>query len=187
MLSITNLKTGVYFEYEKEPYQVISYEHSKHARQAGIMRINAKNLISGAIKRITFKANMKVAECSIAFTKAQYLYESGNDYFFMNSDTYENFSIKKNVLEYVNMFLIEGSEYIIQVWDDKPIDIKIPDVLDLEVLEAEPGVKGDTATSATKLAKLSDKFSLQVPLFINQGDIIRVDTKTKAYIERVKR
>jgi len=187
MLSITDLKTGTYLTLDGEPYVVVSYEHSKQARQGGIMRTTLKNLVTNATINKTFKGNDKIQECDIHYSKAQYLYKDEDNYYFMDTENYSQFTLNKKIIDDKSYFLQENSEVKIQNFNDTPINIQIPVKVNLKVADTKPGVKGDTATTATKPATLETGLEIQVPLFIDENDIVTIDTRTGKYIERYKK
>ena len=184
MYQITDLKKGVSVDIEGIPYQVVDYQHTKVARQAGMMTTKLKNLLTGAISEKTFKAGDKVKPADVGFVRCQYLYPSGDDFMFMNSNTYEQFQMARDDIDYAVDFLVEGTDVDVQFFADRPIGLLLPPNMVFEVVETVPGVKGDSMTNATKPAKIITGVTFQVPLFIKEGDKIKVDTRTKEYMER---
>lgn len=149
-------------------------------------RVKLKNLKTGSIIERVFRGNDAIKEASLERTKASYLYRDQENFYFMDSQTLKQFSISKEQMGFFNNFLKESDEVEILVFQDKPMSINLPIKIDLKVIESEPGIKGGRETAGTKKATLETGYTLQVPLFIKQGDIIKVDTRDGKYIERVK-
>lgn len=186
MLSLTDLKPGAAFELEGQPYLILYSEHSKLGRGGAIMRTKIRNLLSGAIIERTFKGSDNFPEADLDYKKAQYLYKDGNDYFFMDLETFEQFFLPADQIGENKNYLKEEAEAEIIFYRNKPINLKLPLKMDFKVTYAEPGFKGDTASTTTKPATLETGAQIQVPLFIKIGDIIRVDTRTGEYVERAQ-
>ncbi len=184
MLSINDLKVGTKVTYNNEPYIVTSSEHSKLGRGGGIQRTKLRNLISGTIIEKTFAGAEKLEEAELETKKAQYLYRDADEYYFMDSKTFEQFSLSSNQLGKIANFLKEGGEVDIIYYDSKPINVNLPIKITLEVTYTEPGFKGNTASTVTKPATLETGAQLNVPLFIKTGDKIVLDTRTGEYVER---
>jgi elongation factor P len=141
-------------------------------------------LRNGNIQERTFRAGEKVPRAMVETREMQYLYESGGEYTFMDSETYEQITLPKERLEYELNFLQENMNIQIMVYKGETIGIQLPNTVELEVVETEPGIKGDTATGGSKPAKLSTGFTVQVPLFINEGDRLIIDTRSGEYVSR---
>jgi len=184
MLSITDLKVGETFVYNNQPHIVVGSEHSKQARGGAIMRTKIKNLITGAIKDKTFKGNENFSEAEIEYKKAEYLYKDNGEYYFMDSNNFEQFSLNSFQIGQNKNYLKDGIKVDIVYFQGKPININLPIKLDFEVTYTEPGFKGDTQSTTFKPAKLETGLEVQVPLFIRIGDIIKLDTRNGKYIER---
>ena len=146
-----------------------------------------KNLISGKVIPRTFQGNDKLAPADVGYFKAQYLYKDGEGYQFLHNITYEPFVIEDEIIGEDFCFLVEGEDYDIQHFDEKPISVLFPVNMVFKVLETPPGVKGDTAQGGTKPAELENGISVLVPLFVNPDDMVRVDTRTREYVERVQK
>lgn len=185
MLGITDLKPGVFFEYENAPHVVVSSEHSKSGRAGAVMRTKIKNLQTGAIFDRTFKGNDQFPEADIARKKGQFLYLDDSGATFMEQDNFEQHHLDLDQLGDAKNFLKEGSELDLVLHDDNLLTIDLPTKVDLEVVYTEPGFKGDSQSTVTKPAKLETGLEVYVPLFIKQGEKIRVNTQTGQYVERV--
>lgn len=187
MLNITDLKTGTNIIFQGDPFVVMSYEHSKLGRGGAIMRTKLKNIISGAIIDYTFKGNEKIEAADIMRRKSQYLYRQGEGYHFMDISTFDQFELPKTVIGHQADFLKEGENIDVLALGEKPININLPIKVELEVAETEPGVRGDTAQgSVTKPAILETGAKINVPIFVKVGDIVRVNTESGEYVERVR-
>jgi len=184
MLAINDLKIGTKITYNGEPYVVIFGQHSKLGRGGGIMRTKLRNLISATIIEKTFAGAEKLEEAELETKKAQYLYNDTINYFFMDSTSFEQFSLSKNQLRETAQYLKEGGEVDILYYQDKAINISLPIKMTFAVTYTEPGFKGNTASTVTKPATLETGSQVQVPLFIKTGDKIVLDTRTGQYVER---
>lgn len=185
MLGITDLKNNVIFKFDNNPYIVLSSEHSKQGRGGAIMRTRIKNLLNGAIISRTFKGSENFEEVQLERIKAQYLYADNKEFHFMNSQTFDQFTLDESCLGENKNFLKEGQNIDVIVYENKPINIDMPIKIDLKVVYTEPGFKGNTQSATLKPAKLETGAEVQVPLFIKIGDIIKIDTRTGQYVERV--
>lgn len=185
MIPVTQLRKGVTFTKDGELYRVLEYEHYKPGRGNAIIRTKLRNLRTGAIINQNFLSGDKVEDVRLDHRTVQYLYNDGHLFYFMDVETYEQPALPREILEEVIPYLKEGITLEILSYEGEPIDIELPITVDLKVIEAPPGFAGDTATGATKEVTLETGLKLQVPLFIEEGDIVRVDTRTGAYVTRV--
>jgi len=184
MYTINDLKTGTTFEMEGSPYLVLEYQHSKMGRGGAVMRTKIKNLLTGAILQRTFQGSDKFNEVRIERRKVQYLYQDSGRYYFMDQEDYSQFDMGNDELGSAINFLKDGEIVQFQYYEGKPINIDLPIKMVFEVTEASEGVKGDTVSSSTKQVKIETGLTVNVPLFVKQGDKIRVDTRNGAYVER---
>jgi len=186
MLNISDLKNGTNIQIENEPYTVIKSEHTHMGRGGATVRVKVKNLITGKILEKAYKQADRLEEPDLNRTKAQFLYPQANGYFFMDNESYEQFSLPKETLGQKAQLLKEGQDVDVLNFQNKPVTIQLPSKIELQVKSAPPGVRGDTAQgSVTKTVTLETGLEIQAPLFIKQGDIIRVNTETLEYVERV--
>jgi len=185
MISVSDLRRGTTFELDGELWKVLEYQHYKPGRGNAIIRTRLRNLRTGATVDKTFVSGDRVQDIRLDYRKVQYLYNDGDLYHFMDTETYEQPVLSKDVLGEAVNYLVDGLELEIVSYEGEPLDIELPTTVDMEVVEAEPGIAGDTATSATKSCTVSTGLKVQVPLFVEVGDIIRVDTRTGAYVTRV--
>lgn len=186
MLKPTELKIGKFINLDKMPYEILEYSHSKLGRGGAIIKTKLKNLKTGAIIDKTFKGQEKIAEAALSVKPSQFLYKTNEAFYFMDSSNFSQFSLTRDKIGLSERFLKEGLNLEVLFSDKEPISIKLPIKADFRVKDTEPGVKGDTASAATKEAAIETGFKLQAPLFIKAGDIIRIDTRDGSYIERVK-
>ena len=186
MISATDLRKGTKILFREEPHMVLDYHHIKMGRGGAIVRIKVKNLISGSSFEETFRSAEKFENPDLQRKEMQYLYADGDLYNFMDQESYEQVSLDKGNLEDVIDYLKEQEIYSVLYFKERPIGVTAPIFMILAITETTPGVRGDTAQGgATKLATVETGLKLQVPLFVNEGDKIRVDTRTGIYIERV--
>jgi len=185
MLSITDLKVGVKIDLNDTPYTILRYSQSKQARGGSVVKVTMRNLLTGSSLNQTFQGNDKIQPADITRTKAQYTYNDGDNYYFMDNESFEQFSFSKEQLGDQTHFLIETNDVDIVNYKDVPINIELKPKVEIIVTETPPGVRGDTASGGSKPATLATGLVLQVPFFVNQGDTIRVNTDTSEYVERV--
>ncbi|OGI29243.1 MAG: elongation factor P [Candidatus Moranbacteria bacterium RIFOXYA12_FULL_44_15] len=184
MLSISDIKTGKNIILNGQPFAVLYHEHSKTGRAGSVLRTRLKNLSTGAVLEKTFQGSESVEEADIAKAKAQYIYKDGKDYHFMDSESYEQFSLSKEVLGNNTNYLKEGIEIILLNFNGNPINIELPIKVTLQVTEAPPGVRGDTVSTGGKVVTLETGFKVSTPLFVKTGDNIIVNTEKGEYVSR---
>lgn len=185
-LSITDLKKGVIFQLENEPFRVLDYAQKVMGRGGSIVNVRIKSLIDGKVLDKTFKGNEQLASANVTTQVVQYLYKSGFIYYFINNDTFEQFEITDDLVGESIGYIKEGDNISLQFFGNQPINIELPKNVSLKVVYSENAVKGDTSSAITKEATLETGKIIKVPAFIKQDDIISVDTTTGAYRERVK-
>ena len=184
MISVNDFKTGLSIEVDGDIFSVTDFQHVKPGKGAAFVRSKLKNLRNGNVVEKTFRAGETVARAMIENRQVQYLYNSGNEYTFMDNETYDQFELNKKQLEWEINFLKENMTVNIASYQGEIIGITLPNSVELTVTETEPGIKGNTATGATKNAKLETGLNVQVPLFINEGDVLLIDTREGKYISR---
>ncbi|NLJ80391.1 MAG: elongation factor P [Firmicutes bacterium] len=184
MISVNELRTGVTVEVEGEIYSVVDFLHVKTGRGGAFVRTKLKNIRTGAVLDRTFRAGERISRARIELKQMQYLYHSGEEYFFMDTESYDQVSLYTEVLEDAPKYLVENMVIGIQFYEGKAVGVDLPTTVDLEVVETEPGFRGDTAQSATKPAKVQTGITIQVPLFVEQGELVKVDTRTGEYVSR---
>jgi len=185
MIGVQDLRKGVTFELDGSLYRVLNYEHIKTGRGGATIRVKARDLRTGATIDRTFPSGNRVQDVRLDHATVQYLYHEGDLYTFMDTETYEQPVLSAAALGDAVEYLKDGMTLEIASYQGEPIDIELPTTVDLEVTYTEPGYAGDTATGATKAATVETGLKVQVPLFIDTGDVIRVDTRSGAYVTRV--
>jgi len=185
MYTIAQLKPGVAILFKGDPYVVTRSQFSKKARQGGTMKTVLRNLKTGANVQQTFSGNDKLEPADLERARCQYLYDDGNNGIFMHKETYEQFEIDLELLGDQKGFLLEGGDTDVLLFEGNAIGVSLPPKIEIKVVETPPGVKGDTAQGGTKPAKLETGITINVPLFVNEGDMIRVNTEDGVYVERV--
>lgn len=184
MISVNDFKTGTTIEYEDNIWQVMEFQHVKPGKGAAFVRSKLRNLRNGNIQEKTFRAGEKVKKAHIEHKKMQYLYASGDSHAFMDMETFEQIEIPAARIEYELNFIKENLTVDIMVFQGEVIGISLPNNVQLEVVETEPGVKGDTVSGGSKAATLETGYVVQVPLFINQGDVLVINTSDGKYVSR---
>lgn len=184
MISTNDFRTGVTIEYEGDPWQVIDFQHVKPGKGSPFVRAKMKNLRTGAVKEDTFRAGEKVPKAHIETKEMQYLYASGDEHTFMDMTTYDQINLHKNQIEYELKFLKENMTVHIIEYKGEMLGVQLPNTVTLEVVDTEPGIRGDTASGGSKPAKLETGHVVSVPFFINVGDKLIVDTRTGEYVSR---
>ncbi len=188
MITASDLRKGSKFIYKGEPHMCLDYQHVKPGKGGAFVKTKMKNMISGAIYGETFRTEEKFHRPDLQYHNVQFLYSDPEGYHLMDQESYEQLSLTAAQLESVKDFLKEEEVYKILSFEGSPIEVTPPMFMELEVTETIPGVRGDTAQGrATKPATLETGFVLQVPLFVNQGDKVKIDTRDSKYIERVKK
>ena len=184
-LSINQFKVGVTILLEGEVYLIAETEHVKPAKGSAFVRTKLKNLKTGAFLDRTFRGQDSAEEAFVEQRKLQYLYSEGDMYHFMDQENYDQLAISADVLDNETKFLKDNLEVLGYFYKDQILNVVIPNFIEVVIAETEPGIKGDTAKSGNKPAKIETGATVLVPLFINIGDKIKVDTRTGAYVERV--
>lgn len=185
MYEITDLKPGRAIQLDGEPYLVIDSQFGRKSQSKANMQCKLKNLLTGAVISRNFQGSEKIEPADVGYRKVQYLYNDGTDYTFMDLDSYDQFTFDKETLGDQALYLVDGNEVDALMFDGKPIGIQLKPTVELKVIETIPGVKGDTATGGNKPAKLESGLTVNVPLFINEGDKVKVNTETGMYMTRV--
>lgn len=186
MINATQLKNGATFLHFNKPYQVIKYTHSKIGRGGALVKLNARNLLTGSLEDFSFSADISFEEADIKKRKLQFLYSDNSNAFFMDPKTYEQIDLSLKILGDKIFFLKEGENTDIIFWEEKALSVELSPKVSLKVVQTDPGVKGNSATNMYKPAVLENNYKVKVPLFIKVGDIVRIDTRTGSYIERAR-
>ncbi len=185
MIDVNELRKGVTFESDGDLYKVLDYDHHKPGRGKATIRIKARNMRTGTTLDMSFISGDRVQDVNLDYHNVQYLYNDGDFYHFMDLDTYEQPAIRSEVLGEATDYMKEGLEVKLTFYGREPLDIDLPITVDLEVVRADMAVRGDTATGVTKKVTTETGLDVQVPNFVEAGDVIRVDTRSGTYITRV--
>jgi elongation factor P len=185
MIGVQDLRKGATFIEDSDLWRVLEYAHIKTGRGNATIRVKVRNLRSGGTMEKTYPSGGRVQDVRLDHAVVQYLYHDGDLYFFMNTETYEQPAISAKTLGDAVNYLTDGMSLELESYDGEPINIELPTTVDLEVIQTDPGYAGDTATNANKPATVSTGLTVQVPLFVNSGDVIRIDTRTGQYLTRV--
>lgn len=188
MILVSDIKKGSKILVKSEPYTVLDYQHVKPGKGGAFLRTKMKNMITGLIHEETFRSEEKLPTPDLQYKEMQFLYQDDSLYNFMDQESFEQVALNKDQLEEVMGFIKEQTVYTVLYFNDRPISVTAPLFMELTVVETVPGVRGDTAQgAATKPATTDTGLTLQVPLFVTEGDLIKVDTRDSRYIERVKK
>ncbi len=185
MISTNDFHTGLTIELDGDIYTVVEFQHVKPGKGSAFVRSKLKNLRTGAVTERTFRAGEKVPRAHLERKEMEYLYNSGEEYYLMDLESYEQMALSAAQMGDAVKYLKENEKLNVVMYQDKVIGVELPNTVELKVTATEPGVKGDTAAGGSKPATLETGLVLQVPFFINTGDIIRVDTRSGQYLERV--
>ncbi len=185
MADTSDFRNGMIIRWKDDFYKIVDFLHVKPGKGGAFVRTSLKNIFTGQQIENTFRAGEKVEEIRIIARQMQYLYSDNNIYYFMDNETYEQIPVQREILEENLKFLSENQQVKLLFHEDKPIDSEMPPHVELTVTDTTPGVRGDTATGGSKPATLETGYSVQVPLFVDEGDILKIDTRTGEYVERV--
>jgi elongation factor P len=186
MISTSDFKKGMTIVFNSQSYLIVNVQFVNPGKGSAFYRVKLKNLKTGQALEHTFKSGETVEEANLQYKKCQYLYNQGNEYFFMDMDSYEQFSLDKEKLADQLDFLKEGIEVYAMYLDNNPCAINLPPKMTFKVIEAEAGVKGDTASGGDKTVTIESGAKIKVPLFIKEGDVIRINTESREYDTRVQ-
>ncbi|HEV2412412.1 MAG TPA: elongation factor P [Candidatus Saccharimonadales bacterium] len=186
MFGVTDLKKGTLVELEGTPYKIVDYAQKQLGRGGSIVNVKLKSLTDGRVLDRTFKGAEKIQPAHVENRTAQYLYNDGTTFFFMDPSTFEQHEINKEIVGDGKSYLVEGSDVALQLFNGQVINVELPKNVNLKVTYAEHAVKGDTSSSVQKNATVETGLTIKVPIFVNVGDLISVDTASGAYRERVK-
>jgi len=186
MYSTTEFRKGLKIELDGTPFVIIDFQHVKPGKGGAFVRTKLKNLLSGRVLDQTFRSGERLKKPDLMEREMQYLYRDGDRYCLMDNETYEQIMLTGEQVGDAVLFLAENMNLKVLLFNRQPVAVDLPNFVELMVAQTEPGVRGDTATGGTKPATLESGAVIQVPLFINAGDRLRVDTRTGSYIERLK-
>jgi elongation factor P len=186
MYSTSDFKKGLKIELDGAPYVIVDFQHVKPGKGGAFVRTKLKNLLSGRVLDQTFRSGERVKRPDLMEREMQYLYREGDRFCMMDNETYEQFMLTAEQVGDALLYLTENLDVKVLFFNQQPVALEVPTFVELAVTQAEPGLRGDTATGGTKPATLESGITIQVPLFINEGDRVKVDTRTGSYIERLK-
>lgn len=186
MISAGDFRKGVTFELNGDPNVVLDFQHVKPGKGAAFVRTKYRNILTGATREDAFNPNDKFPKAHIETKQMQYLYQDGDLYYFMDEETFEQIPLMQEQVEEAIKWLKENDEATIKFYKEEAFLVEAPNFVDLKVIETEPGVKGDTATNVTKSATVETGADVQVPIFIEEGELIQIDTRTGEYLGRSK-
>tara|TARA_B100001142_G_scaffold317814_1_gene359199 strand:- start:1489 stop:2052 length:564 start_codon:yes stop_codon:yes gene_type:complete len=187
MADTSDFKNGLVINHKNNLVKITEFLHVKPGKGGAFVRTKLKNIKTGQVVEETFRSGEKIDIIRLEALQFNYLYKDADDYYFMNNETFEQISLSKETIGSCSDFLVENTETTIVFHDESPVEIRLPVHMNYEIVETDPGEKGNTAQGGTKPAKIETGIVLQVPLFVQIGDVIRVDTREKKYIERIKK
>lgn len=183
-MQTSDFKKGLAVKYNQETYVIAGYQFVNPGKGAAFTRAKLKSVKTGRTVEITFKSGETVEDANMEYHRCQYLYSDGSEFFFMDNASYDQFGISAEMVGDQSDFLIDGTEVVVVFVDDSPATLQLPTKMDFKVISAPPGEKGDTATGGTKPVQIETGATISAPLFIKEGDRIRVNTETHEYVER---
>jgi len=186
MYDTSKFRKGLKIEIEGKPYQIVDFLHVKPGKGGAFIRTKLRNMLKGGVVDRTFRSGEKVGRPDLQEREMQYLYKEGNNYCLMDNETYDQIYLSEEQIGESRQFMTENETVNVVLFNEKPIGVDLPIFVELSIADTEPGTKGDTATKTTKPATLETGVVIPVPIFINVGDRIKVDTRTGSYVERVK-
>ena len=186
MYSPSNFRRGLKIEFKGEPYIIVEFLHENPGKGGAFIRTKIKNMITGRVLDETFRPQDKIGRPDLEEKNMQYLYKDRDGFHFMDNDTYEQVMLSEDQVSEYSDFLQENLNIGILYFNGKPIGLELPLTVELAVVQTDPGFKGDTASGGSKPATLETGLLVQVPFFINEGDVLKIDTRTGEYMERVK-
>jgi elongation factor P len=186
VISTTDFRGGVRLMVDGEPFYIVEFQHVKPGKGGAFVRTKLKSYLSGNVLDRTFRSGERFEEPNLEEREMQFLYATGDDYTFMDTDTYEQLTFEKKQLGENADLLKENMNVKILIYEHRPIDVELPIFIELKVIDAEPGVRGDTASGGTKPAVVETGATIKVPLYLEVGTTIKIDTRTRAYVERVR-
>ena len=185
VIDTSEFRKGLKIEIDGEPFEIVDFQHVKPGKGSAFVRTSIRSLISGRLLQPTMKSGDKVGRPDIEEKEMQYLYKQGDDFYFMDNKNYEQTFVSEKVLGEQRNFLKENINASILFYNGKALGISLPNSVDLKVTKCDPGVRGDTVSGATKPATLETGYQVNVPLFINEGDVLKIDTRDGKYLTRV--
>jgi elongation factor P len=187
MYETSDIRKGLKVLMDGHPYTVVEFQFVKPGKGTAFTRTKFKNLLTGSVIERNIRSGEKLEPANVEEREMQYLYKEGDDYVFMDQSTYEQVTVTPDILGDNHDLMMDNMSCGVLFFNDRAVDVSLPTFIEVEVTETEPGARGDTSGNVTKPARVSTGAEIAVPLFINQGDYVKVDTRTKGYVERVKK
>lgn len=184
MISTNDFRTGVTVEIDGQPWVVVEFQHVKPGKGSAFVRSKLRNVVTGSVVEKTFRAGEKLARAVLERREVQYLYNAGADYAFMDTQNFDQFTLTEDQVGDNRRFLLESQNLFLVYHNERLIGVEMPNSVELKVVKADPGLRGDTASGGTKPVTLETGYVVHVPLFIQEGDRLRIDTRTGLYLER---
>jgi len=184
-MDVNDLRKNVKLEIDGQPFVVVDFQFVKPGKGQGLYKCKIKNMITGAVLERTWRSGEKLTAANVESNKMQFLFSSGEAFTFMDSETYEQVEMSADVIGDDKNWLLDNLDVEVLFYNERPVGVSLPSHVVMEIVECEPGVKGDTATNVTKQAQVQTGATINVPLFIKVGETVKVDTRTGAYVERV--
>lgn len=185
VIDTSEFRKGMKIEIDGEPFEIVDFQHVKPGKGSAFVRTSIRSLLSGRVLQPTLKSGEKVGRPDIEEKDMQYLYREGEDFYFMDTKTYDQTFVNVKVIGDAKNFLKENINCSVLFYNGKALGVSLPNSVDLKVIKCDPGVRGDTVSGATKPAELETGYSVNVPLFINEGDVLKIDTRDGKYLTRV--
>lgn len=185
MLNFNEIKTGKVVKLNSDPYVIVKTDHHKMGRGGAVLKTKLRNLINGNVLEKTFQGAEKAEEALTQTKKANFLYQDKDEAYFMDNETYEQFSLSTENIGESSRFLKDGTDVDVLYFESRPVSVSLPIKMNFKVISAPPGVKGNSAGNVNKLVEIETGAKISVPMFINEGDIIKINTETGEYVERV--
>ncbi|MBN2546784.1 MAG: elongation factor P [Spirochaetes bacterium] len=185
MINVQDIRKGMVFKFEDDLFTVMFMQHVTPGKGGAFVKIRARSQKNGNAKEFNFRSGEKIETVDVFEKSVTYSYKEGDSYVFMDNETYEQYHVEAELCEDLENYIVLNGELTVSIMDSKIIAVNLPNSVDLKVVHCEPGVKGDTATRATKTVEVETGYKVTVPLFINEGNVIRIDTRSGEYIERI--
>ncbi len=186
MIATQQFRKGLKIEYDGKPFVMVDFQHVNPGKGSAFVRTKLKNLETGQVLEVTFKSGDVVKEPDLEFREMQYLYNDGEKYVFMDNSDYEQVTLSNDEVGDQKFYIIENSNVKVTFYNSKAVSVEVDNFVDLEVMETQPNIKGDTSGGGGKPATLQTGLTVTVPFHINQGDVLKIDTRSNKYIEKVK-
>jgi elongation factor P len=186
-MQTSDFKKGLAIKYNNDTYTLVNYEFVNPGKGSAFTRAKLKNVKSQKVVEVTFKSGEHIDEANMEYKKCQYMYNDGSEYNFMDNNSYEQFGVSAELVGEQGKYMMDNGEVTVVFVDNAPVSLQLPPKMEFKVIEAPPGEKGDTATGGTKPVTIETGAKVAAPLFIKEGDVIRVNTETGDYVERVNR